>query len=198
MDDDSATEILEATYRALCRHGYADLTIEDIATETDRSESLVHYHYDSKENLFTEFLDFLYDRFTTQLTSTGGATPRERLFVPIETFAAEESAPGRELRTPMLAVTAQAPYDDAIQEELRTFDEFLFEHLREAIADGVDAGEFNERVDPTVAAEFLTTMITGAHVRQVTVDHSTERLSETVAQHAEAQLVEDETTEAVH
>ncbi|SEP09097.1 transcriptional regulator, TetR family [Halogranum amylolyticum] len=49
---------LEATYRALCRHGYADLTVGDIAAEAERSKSLVHYYYGSKEHLFTEFLVF--------------------------------------------------------------------------------------------------------------------------------------------
>jgi len=34
MDDDSATEILEATYPTLCRHGYAARTTSDIDAGT--------------------------------------------------------------------------------------------------------------------------------------------------------------------
>ena len=66
MDDDTATEILAATYRALCQHGYAALTVKDIAAEADRSKASIHYYYDSKENLFTQFLDFLYERYTAK------------------------------------------------------------------------------------------------------------------------------------
>lgn len=33
MADEPATEILDATYRALCEHGYANLTLQDIAAD---------------------------------------------------------------------------------------------------------------------------------------------------------------------
>jgi AcrR family transcriptional regulator len=34
MDETLPTEILDATYRSLCIHGYANLTLEKIAAET--------------------------------------------------------------------------------------------------------------------------------------------------------------------
>jgi len=54
---------MEATYRALCAHGYADLTTQDIADESETSKASLHYHYDTKEELLLSFLDYLYDRF---------------------------------------------------------------------------------------------------------------------------------------
>ncbi len=199
MDDDPATEILEATYRALCQHGYADLTIKDIADEADRSKATVHYYYDSKENLFTEFLDFLYERHTEQLATIEGDTPRERLGALFELVLTDEQAnPGQEFRTAMLEVKAQAPYDDAIQTRLTWFDEFLFERIRDITAAGVESGAFDEDVDPAVAADFLVTTITGAHTRRVAVDYSAERLYETITRYAEDHLIADEPTEATH
>jgi len=53
-----------ATYRALCEHGYAALTMRDIAEESDRSKAALHYHYDDKEGLLLAFLDHLYEEFT--------------------------------------------------------------------------------------------------------------------------------------
>jgi AcrR family transcriptional regulator len=37
VTDDTCEAIMSATYRALCAHGYADLTMQDIADETDKS-----------------------------------------------------------------------------------------------------------------------------------------------------------------
>ena len=48
MSSDSKKEIMEATYEALCKHGYAELSIEKIADEFDKGKSLIYYHYDDK------------------------------------------------------------------------------------------------------------------------------------------------------
>jgi len=199
MNDDTATEILEATYRALCQHGYANLTLADIADEADRSKASIHYYYESKENLFIEFLDFLYERHTARLPSVDGGTPREQLDAVLETVLTdEEAAPGQEIRTALLEVTAQAPYNDAIQTRLSQFDAVLFERLRDIIAAGVEIGELNATVEPAVAAEFLVTAITGAHTRRVAVDHSSGQLYETILQYIERHLIADELSEVAH
>ena len=198
MDDDSATEILEATYRALCRHGYAALTTGDIAAETDRSKALIHYYYDSKENLFAEFLEFLYGKYTDRLASATGETPRAELFALFESLLVEEEAQaGQEFRTAMLEVTAQAPYDAGIQTELTRFDAALYDRVSELVAAGVDAGEFDDRIDPETAAEFLVTTVTGVHTRSVAAGHSTEQLYEIITTYVEAHLLADEPTEAI-
>ncbi|QLH79657.1 TetR/AcrR family transcriptional regulator [Halosimplex rubrum] len=196
MDDDAATEILAATHRALCDRGYADVTLEDIAAEAETSKGLIHYYYDDKETLFAEFLDYLYDRYTERIESVEGEAPRERLVGLFETVLADgEGTAGEQLRTAMLAVNAQAPYDDAIRTRLERFDEFLLERVESIVADGVAAGAFDDDVEPAVAAEFIVTAISGAHTRRATVDRSSDRLAETMTRYAERHLVADGPTE---
>jgi TetR/AcrR family transcriptional repressor of nem operon len=197
MDDDPATEILEATYRALYRHGYADLTVKDIADETDRSTASIHYYYGSKETLFTEFLDFLYDRYTTQLATAEGNTPPEQLATLLEATLVDEPNAGSQLRTAMLGMYAQAQYNDAIQDRLAKFDEYLFDRIETIVADGIDTGHFDDSVDPTVAAEFLVTAITGTQTRRATIGHSPECVYETVTDYTETQLIADSEAGAV-
>ena len=43
---DTPEGVTEATCRALCEHGYADLTMQDIADESNKSTAALHYHYD--------------------------------------------------------------------------------------------------------------------------------------------------------
>ncbi|SEH42130.1 DNA-binding transcriptional regulator, AcrR family [Halopenitus malekzadehii] len=194
--DDTATEILEATYRALSRHGYADLTIEDIAAEADRSTASIHYYFDDKETLFIEFLEYLSDRYTDRLASiddddTDGA--RQRLLALLAVVLDDDAeATGREFRTAMLEVIAQAPYNEAIRDRMVTFDEVLFERVHAIVSTGVETGEFDDAVDPDLAAEFLVSATTGAFTRQVTIDEPPQQSMETVTGYVDARLLPDE------
>lgn len=197
MDDDTATEILAATYRALCQHGYAALTVKDIAAEAGRSKASIHYYYNSKANLFTEFLDLPYEQYTAKTTSVDGNTPQEELASLLDAVLTDgRPTPGQECRTAILEITAQAPYNDAFRRQLARFDVVLFDKLREIIAAGVETGEFDRRVDPVVAAEFLVTTIAGAHTRHVATDRSIDRFSETITRYAETHLFADTPAEA--
>jgi len=198
MSDDTATELLAATYRALCRHGYADLTLADVADEADRSKAAIHYDDDGK-TLFVEFLDVLYERDTARHPSVDGGTPREQLSALLAAVLTDEgAAPDQRLRTALLAVSAQAPYDDAVQTRLSNFDAVLYERLRAIVAAGVESGEFDATVEAAVAAEFPVTAITGAHTRRVAVKRSSETLSEALTWYIDRQLLADEAPEAAH
>lgn len=188
MDDEPAAEILDATYLALCEHGYAGLTIQNIADESDRSKATIHYHYDSKEELLAALLDDLYERYADRLDAADGDTARQRLDALVDVLLADEPPLDRAFHTAVLSVTARAPHDDAMQERVTAFDRRLFETLRDVVAAGVDADEFDDRVDPAVAAERLATTIKGAQLRRFGADRSTERCRDAVDGLVEAQL----------
>ena len=188
MDDDPAAEILDATYLALCKHGYADLTIQNIADESDRSKATVHYHYDSKEELFAALLDHLYDRYVARIDDADGDTARQRLDAVLDVLLADEAPLDREFHTAVLAVTARAPHDDAIRERVAAFDRRLFETLRDVVAAGVDAGEFDADVDPSLVAEQLATSIKGAQLRRFATDRSAERSRDAIDGLVDARL----------
>ncbi|QCS44873.1 TetR/AcrR family transcriptional regulator [Natrinema versiforme] len=196
MNDDPTTEILDATYQALCKHGYAELTVQDIAAESAMSKASIHYHYDSKDDLFVACLESLYDRYTAHIEAAAGETPRKQLRSLLELLVTDTGEiSGTEFRTAMLELKAQAPYNEEIQDRLVEFDAVLFERLEEIIEAGVSRGEFTDRIDPSVAAESLTTTIMGAHTRRVAVDHSTDRLYEMMTGYIETNLLTEMTVE---
>jgi TetR/AcrR family transcriptional regulator, transcriptional repressor for nem operon len=199
MDTDGATEILRGTHQALCKHGYANLTLQDIAAEMDKSKATIHYYYDGKADLFTAFLEFLYDQYVERIKSIPGDNPRERLRSLLNVLlAAGDASLDKEFRTAMLEVRAQAPYDDEIQAQLVKFDEFLYQELRTIIAEGIDSGVFDEHVDPELTAELLMATVSGAHTRHVAIDSPMDRLHKGVQQYIETQLVVDEAPEVTH
>jgi TetR/AcrR family transcriptional repressor of nem operon len=196
MVDDLASEILDATYRALCDHGYANLTVQDIAAEADTSNASIHYHYNSKEQLFAAFLDQLYERFTDRVDSPEGDTAYEQLDELLQILLTTDADPSlREFRTAMLELEAQAPYNSTIQERLTDFDEFLIERLRKILAAGVDNGEFDDDIEPSRDAEYLATTITGAHTRHVAINQSSDQLYDTITRYIERHLLADEQPE---
>jgi AcrR family transcriptional regulator len=196
MADEPASEILDATHRTLCEYGYANLTLQDIAAEADISKSSIHYHYNSKDQLFVAFLDELFDRFIDRFDALEGDTPREQLDTHLRILLTSDAHPAlREFRTAMLELKAQAPYNPALQERLTKFDEFLFEQFQEILARGVTTGQFDETIDPPRAAEYLTTVITGAHTRHVAVNQSSDPIYNTMTRYIERHLLADEHTE---
>lgn len=74
-DPDVRNAIMTATYEALCAHGYTDLTAQDIADRTDKSKSLLFYHYDSKDDLVADFLVFLRELFDERFDDTDDQSP---------------------------------------------------------------------------------------------------------------------------
>jgi AcrR family transcriptional regulator len=73
---DTKEVIMRATYRALKRYGYAELSIGRIADEADLSKSAFYNHYDGKDDLLLSFLDFMLERIAETLTFEEG-TPLE-------------------------------------------------------------------------------------------------------------------------
>ena len=190
---ETQTAIMEATYRALCEHGYADLTMQAIADEFSKSKSLIHYHYDTKEELLVAFLDYLLDGFLTKVEETEDSDdPRERLatLVDILLSGPEKS---EEFQIAMLEFRSQVPYVEAYQEAFMANDRRLVTLLADTIEDGIEAGVFRD-VDPEHVAETILVMVDGTRSRSVlfgdgdTVTHTREAIDGYVRSH----LVADE------
>ncbi|MFT4884148.1 MAG: AcrR family transcriptional regulator, partial [Natronomonas sp.] len=119
MVEETRERIMEATYRALCEHGYASLTMQDIADECDCSKSLLHYHFDTKEDLLVALLAYLLERFEERIATDGD--PRDRLVDLIDAFLFGDERSREEHRafhTALLELRAQAPHNDAFRDQL--------------------------------------------------------------------------------
>ncbi|MDS0282821.1 TetR/AcrR family transcriptional regulator [Haloarcula onubensis] len=189
-DGDAATEIMCATYRALCSHGYADLTMQDIADESSKSKAALHYHYDSKHDLLCAFLDYLYDRFVERTADVAGEDAHERLLGLVEAVLTERE--DREaFETAILEIRAQAPYDAGFRDRLTRFEDHLVAELTAILEAGVEAGTFREDVDPGDAASFVVTVLTGASTQRVTAGRPVECSRRMLREYVESHLLAD-------
>lgn len=165
---DPDEEIMRATYRALCEHGYADLTIKRIAAKYGKSTAAIHYHYETKDDLLAAFLDFLLGQFKAAVHEVEITDPERRLSLLLDRLLVEP-ADHQDLLVAMLEMRSQAPYTDAFGERFRQNDEYIRYMLETVIERGIDAGAFAD-VDAEHVAEVLVTLVDGARTRAAVFD----------------------------
>ena len=162
-------EIMDGVYRALCANGYAELTMQEIADECGKSTSLLHYHYDTKEDLLVAFLDGILSDYEERLACRGDRPPAERLveFVARFVFTSEED--DREsFHLALLEMRSQGPFNERIQAQLDRSDELLRDSVADILEAGIADGSF-EPVDADRTAALLVATLDGARTRQITL-----------------------------
>ncbi|SNZ17747.1 transcriptional regulator, TetR family [Natronoarchaeum philippinense] len=160
-------EIVDATFTALYEHGYADLTMEAIGEEFDKSTSLIHYHFDSKADLLATCLETIHDEFLEDLEHDPETDPEQRLLRLAELVVGGTGDDGvDEFHTALLELRAQAPYDEALREQLARNDAVWREHIADIVRDGIEQGVFRE-VDPEHFAALFRSAIEGAQSHNV-------------------------------
>jgi|AntDeeMinimDraft_6_1070357.scaffolds.fasta_scaffold21798_1 AcrR family transcriptional regulator len=183
-----ADDIMRATYDALCRHGYADLTMRHIAEAADCSKASLHYHYESKQGLMLAFLDYLFERFTDRVGGVDGERvdgsvdavddpdARLREFIDDVFHPPAEGDTAREIRTALLEIKAQSPYDDAFRERIAAFDDHIYGTVHDLVVAGIDGGVYREATDPDEVARFVLALVDGAQARHVVAGEDVDAL----------------------
>ncbi|SEV86808.1 TetR/AcrR family transcriptional regulator [Halobacterium jilantaiense] len=166
-DLDTEDLIMQATYRALCEHGYPATSISKIADEFEKSKALLYHHYDDKEDLLAHFLTYLLDQFETELEQNLPTDHRQRLTSVVDQALPEVGeADEFQFRRALLEMRSQAPYHEAYHDRFVHSDELILQELRDTIEAGIEAGEFQD-VDPAETSQFLYTLVYGALERDV-------------------------------
>jgi AcrR family transcriptional regulator len=79
VPEETRTEIMEATFRAVSEHGYADLRMRDIGEEMEKTRQIIHYHYDGKYDLLANFLEYIIEQYEGSVEVDRDVPPREEL-----------------------------------------------------------------------------------------------------------------------
>ena len=183
---------MEATYRALCARGYAELTMQDIADETDRSKAALHYHFEGKQDLLLRFLEYLRDEFAGRIVDPAGETPAERLVALLRTvLGTDGDGPNQQFNTAYMEIKAQAPYREDYRAVLREMDENLHAAVRDLVADGVAAGQFRPDTDPDEVAALVVTAVHGTWTRSAAVGADVAAMRELLVAYVRDLLADD-------
>lgn len=184
---ETKAEIMEATHRALCKHGYANLSIQKIADEFDMTSAVLHYHYDTKENLLASFLEHLLDEYAAQFDVEKIEDPRERLLALVDSLLivlvgiddpnrpidrADDRPPlgQAELSMALLELRAQAGRNKEFSEQFTINYDFAWDLMVETVDEGIEKGIFREVDSNQVATLLLSTML-GGRAYHVSLTH---------------------------
>lgn len=167
---DTRQEIMKATFEALCEHGYANLTIDRIAGRFPKSKSLVYHHYDGKDELLLDFLEFMLEDFESDVPGREYDDAAAHLRAVLDHTLPDELDDERAaFTTALVELRAQAAHDPAYDEHFTTSTRFFHEQLAAIVERGIEEGVFRD-VDPDRVAALLLTAIDGAMFQRVTAD----------------------------
>lgn len=171
---DTQEAIMDATYRALRNCGYADLTIQAIADEFEKSKSLLYYHYDTKDEILIAFLEYMIEEFAVEETLDSEDAPDEQLSAFIdELVPASPTDAQREFQVALLELRSRALSKDAYREQFTRVDGLVHETLAEILAAGVEDGTFRD-IDIEETAALLGAALSGAMLRRATTTDDVE------------------------
>ena len=167
---DTREAIMQATYLALCEHGYADLTIQRIGDEFEKSKSLLYHHYEGKDELLLDFLEFMLDRFeeTVPVDEDAGADAVLDAMLDHVLLAPHDGERG-DFFAALVELRAQSAHDPAYRDHFSRSDRFFQKRLAELVRAGIDEGVFRP-VDPESTALFLQAFVGSAMFMRATSD----------------------------
>lgn len=97
--DARRVQIIEATIATIAERGYSRTTLTDVARRAGLSHGLLLFHFDSKDRLLAETLDYLSDEYRSNwqaALAAAGAKPEEQLAALVEAdFKTEVCRPDR-------------------------------------------------------------------------------------------------------
>ena len=157
-------EILETTCEVVIERGFAGTRIADVAKRLEVSSSLIHYHFDSKEQLLAEAFEHYANKDVAEREGEIETAPTalDKLERVIQNYVPEGSDDvewmlwidgwGEALRNPMMRKISQQ------------LDEQSIDLLARIIRDGVASGELT-CADPNASAMRLTALVDGLAVQ---------------------------------
>ncbi|OYR72091.1 TetR/AcrR family transcriptional regulator [Halorubrum ezzemoulense] len=170
---DTKEVIMEATFRALSKHGYKDLRMRDIGEELDLTRQVIHYHFDGKYDLMSSFLEHTIDQYEGSLVVEGDEDPRTELRARVDQclFGPEFEDFSHWDRIKVYhELYTQAQNDAEHREVFNEHYERVRGNIVEVVEEGIDEGVFRD-VDPERMSQLVTDVIHAARGRRISLGH---------------------------
>ncbi|QKY21754.1 TetR/AcrR family transcriptional regulator [Halolamina sp. CBA1230] len=164
---------MEATFRAVSEHGYADLRMRDIGEEMEKTRQIIHYHYDGKYDLLAQFLEYIIEQYEGSVEVDRDVPPCEELEIRIRQclFGPEfEEFDHWERMKVYHELFTHAQNDERHREIFDEHHRRLRGSITEVVAEGIEQGDFRE-TDPERTGQLITDVIHAARGRKLSLGH---------------------------
>ncbi len=170
---DTREVIMEATFRAISEHGYADLRLRDIGEEMEMTRQVIHYHFDGKYDLIASFLEYVIDQYEGSVEVEEGGDPRTELDARIDQclFGPEfgEFSHWDRMRV-YHELFAHAQNDERHREIFNDHYGRIRGSIVEVVERGIEEGTFRP-VDADLMGQLVTDVIHAARGRRISLGH---------------------------
>lgn len=161
---DTREQLIQAAFRALCEHGYSNLTLEKIGSEFEKSTSLVYHHYEGKNALLLDLLEYLLEQYEAGIPLSD-RDPAAQLHELVTAVFSVRNTAGFDRA--LVELRAQATHDEEFRSLFGRTDDLIRTQLAQIIETGVEDGTFAD-VDPEQTAAFIHVTLVGAHTIRAT------------------------------
>lgn len=186
--------IREAAFRALVKHGYADLSLTDIGEELGQNPSIIYHYFDNKDDLLLSMIDVFVDIFIDKQEKQPTTDAEEELRTIIDRILHPNpdhvrkvmSSPPENIETAVSRVFvelwAHAIWDGNFRTEITQVENSLREMLTRTLRAGIERGEF-QSVDPELTADHILYLLKqGLHTHATTNRAAIDRVHTLVIQ----------------
>lgn len=177
---DTEQRIREAAFRALVKHGYADLTITDIGDELGQNPSLIYHYFDSKDDLVLSMLDVFVEIFIDQRAERPITDAEAELREFIDQILHPDPAhveevlfdPPSDIETAtsrvFVELWAHATWDRDFRRKTTSVEDRIRDTLVRILEAGIEREQFRP-VDPELTADHVLFLLKqGIHTRTTT------------------------------
>jgi AcrR family transcriptional regulator len=172
----SKEEILHATYLAFAEHGYAELSIQQIADQASVSKSTIYHHFEDKEELLMVFAERLLEWYLEELLFDPAGDPIENLERSLDLVFLDETAEGFGLddirpagfECVYMGLRMEATRNPEIRDYFDAVDSMGREHLETLVERGIENGTVRPDVDAEQVAAALCAIAEGGLVLRST------------------------------
>jgi len=195
--DETRTAIMRATYTALTEYGYENLTIQRIGDEFPKSKSLIYQHYDGKDEVLVELLEFVLDHFESQTPEPASDDADDCLRAILEyVLVPDPSAERAALTNVLVELRGQAPHNETFRAYFSENDRQFRRDLAAIVERGIEEGVYRP-VDAEAVAAFLLTVMSGESMRRATTDETvdSDAVRAELDAYVRARLLRDDATE---
>ena len=170
---DTRDVIMEATFRAISKHGYRDLRMRDIGDEMELTRQVIHYHFDGKYDLLSSFLEYILDQYEGSVEVERDADPRVELGARIDQCLFGPEFDDFTHWDRMKVYHELFSYAQHDEQHRATFNEH-YGRIRGSIIDvveeGIEQGVFRD-VDAERMGQLITDLIHAARGRRISLGH---------------------------
>ena len=169
IPEETYEDLMQATARALCEHGYTRLRVRDIDEYFGKSRQLINHYYDGKEDLIEAVLQYLLEEYERGIAVGDDVDPEQQLDSYIRQFFHGpdiENFDHWAFVTALIELRSQAQHYPRHQELLLENYYHLRGILVAIIERGIDEGEFRA-VDAATFATAINAVISTSRMRKV-------------------------------